>query len=68
MFLLSRIRNQYGGDICRHCINTKYGAELHRSDCLYDLDLYNYSCPCCGERRHIVRGLRFSGWLKTLFK
>ena len=52
--------------ICRACLNAEYDVKLTPKDCTY------YSgknkCARCRVIKHIVRKLRFSGKMKTLFK
>jgi len=67
MFAQQAIREKYGRNICRNCINRLCRAKLNSEDCTYDAP-YPQLCPCCGEMRHIVSGLRLSGRLKLLGK
>jgi len=65
MFIMRRIHDQYGDNICRRCINKRFHVDLQQEDCLYG---YMYKCPGCKQGRQIVVGLTLSGKLKTLLK
>ena len=62
-----RLKTQYGGNICRRCINSAYGTHLRPSDCRY-LDEDLHPCPACGVPQHIVCGFRLIGACKMLLK
>jgi len=66
MIDFKKIDKEYGGMICRACLNMEFGTSLSPKDC----DYYEGKnlCACCHEEKHIVRGLRLSGKMKTLFK
>ncbi len=57
--ILERIRERYGANICRRCINDLTGAGLETKDCVYEDAIRQ--CPRCGDARHIVAELRFRG-------
>ena len=57
----------FGGAVCRRCINQRYGANLQPKDCKYDSP-YAQICPVCQEVHHIVHGLTASGKIKMLLK
>ena len=65
MFSMKKVRSRYGGEICRSCLNKKYGGHLKPRNCRY-ADTKNY-CPRCNEYHHIVVGLRPSGWIRMFF-
>lgn len=44
VFTTSRIKNKYGDNICRRCINRQYMVNLTPRDCRYG---YQYVCPRC---------------------
>jgi len=67
MSALQSIRKEFGRDVCRRCLNQLCQAQLEGTDCVYG-DPYPRRCPCCGEMRHIVSGLRLSGRLKLFGK
>ncbi|MBR0408703.1 MAG: hypothetical protein IJI53_11745 [Clostridia bacterium] len=60
-----RIKNRFGDNICRRCINKRYHASLTPKDCRYG---YHYICPSCKQPQNIVVNFTFSGHLKMLFK
>lgn len=66
MIDFTQIKKEYGGLVCRACLNAEHGAKLTPKDCIY------YSkrkkCARCRVVKHVVQKLRFSGTLKTLFK
>ena len=64
MLTIKKITKKYGGPICRACIKAEYNVALERRDCKYMR--HSDTCPCCGERKHIVKGLKFSGFMKGL--
>lgn len=66
MINFKEVRKNNGGMVCRACLNAEYDVKLTPKDCTY------YSgenkCARCRVIKHIVRKLRFSGKMKTLFK
>ncbi len=62
-----KIIKQFGGNICRQCINKTNKIHLLHSDCRYEL-MYPRKCPCCGEMKNIVTGFVLSGYVKSIFK
>lgn len=67
MSVIRSIRETYGRDICRRCLNRLCRTRLEPSDCRY-AEPYPQLCPCCGEMRSIVTGFSLSGRLKLLGK
>ena len=66
MVTITDIEKTFGGRICRHCINSRYGLKLERKDCRYMK--HSDICPACGERRHIVKRLTLWGYLRGMGK
>ena len=66
MITISRIKKDFGGPICRHCISDRYGVKLERKNCRYEK--HSDVCPSCGEIRHIVKRLTPAGYLKGIGK
>lgn len=64
---LNQVREKYGANICRKCINREYQVNLKPSDCEY-ANPFPSLCACCGEPKNIVTGLRLTGKLKLLGK
>lgn len=64
---LDSIREKYGSNICRKCINQEYGTDLRPFDCEY-ANPFPSLCVCCGEPKNIVTGLKLTGRLKLLWK
>ena len=65
MVSAQRIRDAYGDNICRRCINRKFHTNLRPNDCQYG---YTYTCPVCKKVHNIVVGFSLSGHGKMLFK
>lgn len=65
MVNIARIREDYGDNICRRCINRKYHSKLQPNDCQYG---YTYVCPVCKKMHNIVVGFSLTGRGKLLFK
>ncbi len=65
MFNAKPIHDRFGDYICRRCVNRECNVNLTPPDCQYG---YYYTCPCCGEKHHIVTGFTPQGLLKMLFK
>lgn len=65
MLSIAKIKDKYGDNICRRCINRKYRANLQPRDCQYG---YTYVCPVCHKMHNIVVGFNMSGHGKLLFK
>ena len=65
MLTTRRIKNKFGDNICRRCINRKYKVNLEPVDCRYG---YHYMCPCCKKVHNIVVGFSRSGRVKMLFR
>ena len=61
------IVEQYGGGICRRCLNRSFNVRLLPRDFTYDSPEAR-PCPCCGNIHHIVDGFRLTGKLKLLGK
>ncbi len=61
------ILKQFGGYVCRRCLNDFYNVHLLHSDCEYK-SMYPGKCPRCQEMKNIVTGLKFSGFIKLLTK
>ncbi len=59
------IKEQFGDNICRKCINSFYDVKLEPKDCVYG---YTYICPRCKEARNIVVGFKAGGKMKMMFK
>ncbi len=55
----------YCNRVCRGCLSRIIGTPLSREDCVYWS--YRGICANCGEDKHIVHSLKFSGKVKTLF-
>ena len=67
MLTTRRIRKYYGGNVCRHCLNYMLQIHLYSKDCKYEKE-YDV-CPACkNENKHIVKGFKLSGKLKTMGK
>ena len=66
MITISRIKKDFGGPICRSCINNRYSVKLSRKHCRYEK--HSDVCPSCGERKHIVKRLSLLGYLKGIGK
>ena len=64
MKTLYALREEYGGELCRRCINEVRGVRIERTDCWYADTPYPTRCARCGELRNIVTALRLSGRLK----
>ena len=62
-----QIVQQYGGCLCRRCLNRELSAALRPRDCKYGYPLPAL-CPGCGEQRNIVTDLRVTGRLKLLVR
>ena len=65
MLSAKRIRYDYGGYICRSCLNREYGVHLIPRDCQYQLD---HRCAQCKGFKNLVVGFKSAGHLKMLFK
>lgn len=63
---IQSVYKEYGGGICRQCLNQKYHMKLVPEDCRYFP--YQYVCPCCGELRNIVVGFRWGVRMRMLFR
>ena len=64
---IQQVLDEYGGLLCRQCINEIFSANLKTEDCIYngpDLMI----CKRCGQGKHIVWSLRGSGKRKLTFK
>ncbi|MBQ2461525.1 MAG: hypothetical protein II504_03710 [Clostridia bacterium] len=60
MWTTKRIRREFGGNVCRHCINSMTGVHLYPRDCHYEAK--RGICPRCHlENKHIVCGFTFGG-------
>lgn len=46
------------GNICRVCLNKKYGLNLQPKHCIYDI--YPGLCGECNNVKNIVRDIHFS--------
>ncbi len=64
MINIKKIRKQFGGNVCRQCINKEYGIHLLHTDCQYGM-MYPGKCPCCGDMKNIVTGIKLSGFFKS---
>ena len=66
MLTISLIKRVWGGPICRSCINEQFHVALEREDCKYEK--HSGLCPRCKKKSHIVKRLKFRGYLKVLWK
>ena len=66
MIDFGKIKKEHGGMICRACLNNEYGLNLTPKDC----DYYDgrRKCASCRYAKHVVKGLKLTGKMKTLFK
>ena len=67
MLSMKTVIRDFGGSVCRRCINKQYHLDLQPRDCRYQ-DPYPRLCPNCKEMHHIVGGFSFTGKLKTLIQ
>ena len=67
MATMQMVRKRFGGNICRRCLNRKYGLRLRPEDCRYDSYCPSV-CPCCGTVQNIVTRLRFFKNLRFLLQ
>ena len=67
MISMDKIRKEYGGYICRRCLNEIYHTNLTPRDCIYET-IYLRECKRCHKSGHTVEGLNKKGMLKTLLK
>lgn len=66
MTTMEKIRNRFGNNICRKCINEVYQTDLSHRDCEYEM--YPSTCPRCKKVKNIVCGLSLRGKLKLMGK
>lgn len=66
MVKMQEIRARFGANVCRGCINSVYGTNLLRADCLYE-GPYPHVCIRCGEVKNIVADVRLSGKWKLFW-
>ncbi len=67
MLTTRKIRKYYHGNVCRHCLNYMLQIHLYPKNCKYEKE--RNVCPACkNEDKHIVKGFRLSGKLKTIGK
>lgn len=60
MWTTKKLIREYGGNVCRHCINDVTYVHLYPKDCIYETG--RGVCPRCHmANKHIVRGFKFSG-------
>ena len=61
-----RIYRDYGGSVCRACMNDLTGVHLKRQNCLYAP--YPGLCPRCKEdNKNLVAKLKLSGIIRSIF-
>ncbi len=67
MLTTKQFKRQYGGNVCRHCINDETGVHLTPEDCRYEKE---YSvCPRCRlSDKHLVKGFSLAGLMKLAGK
>lgn len=67
MISMHQIYRDYGGPICRSCMNTMTKVHIQRKNCWYVP--YQGICPRCKQdNKNLVAKLKFSGKMKTLFR
>ena len=66
MFSLKPVILDYGGPLCRRCMNRRYGVHLAHRDCIQSPS--PRECPCCRKVESAVVGLKLSGRIKMLGK
>ena len=61
-----KIYREYGGPVCRACMNEITGVHLVRKNCWYMP--YKGLCPRCHvDDKNLVAQLKFSGTIRALF-
>lgn len=65
MLSLKPVILEYGGNLCRRCLNRRYEVHLAHRDCR---EAPNRECPCCRKVGSVVVGLTLSGRFKLLTK
>ena len=66
MITMEKIRRDFGGNICRRCINETYRVQLRSHDCWYEY--YPHACPRCKEIQNTVNDLKLPAKLRLLLK
>ena len=66
MLSLRPVVLEYGGHICRRCLNRRYEVHLAHRDCRETAS--PLPCPCCGKAGNVVVALRLGGRVKLLRK
>lgn len=62
---MKKLTKEYGGPICRACLNEMSGVHLRRKNCWYVS--YQGICPRCNQDdKNLVAKLRFSGKVKVM--
>ena len=64
---IQEVMQEYGGLLCRRCLNEIYNASLVQKDCMYDGPELRI-CTRCKKQSHLVWDLKGSGKRKLLFK
>ena len=67
MASIQTVYDEFGGFVCRRCINKRYKVKLVPRDCAYD-GPYVQQCPNCKEEHHIVNGFSLTGKIKLMLK
>lgn len=64
MVSIRKMKQKYGGLICRACLNENYPKKyVHHSECLYtDLQI----CACCKAEKYLVRWVMLEGQIRML--
>lgn len=65
MLTLKAVIRDYGGVICRRCLNRRYNVHLAHRDVREES---NQDCACCRRVGRVVTGLTLSGRIKLLRK
>ena len=59
MLTTRRFKKQFGGNVCRHCVNDLMGVHLIPKECKYVPG--RSTCPRCLKNAHIVKGFKLKG-------
>ena len=62
MLTLKPVIKDYGGYLCRRCMDRRYGVHLACRDCIQTPD--PRECPCCRNYTNLVMGLKLTGKTK----
>ena len=66
MLTLKPVIKDYGGYLCRKCMDRRYGVHLACRDCIQTPD--PRECPCCRNYTNLVMGLKLTGKIKMVGK